>query len=71
MAAPHVERMIAEGEQLQDRVAKLGAFVAGDVFKELADLEQALLNAQLGAMTAYLSILTLRIGNATNTPPAA
>lgn len=62
---PHVERMIAEGEQLADRVEKLGAFLVGPVYKTLPEDDQVLLSAQVGAMTAYLQILTLRISRAT------
>ena len=62
---PHVERMIAEGEQLVDRVEKLGAFLVGPVYKTLPEDEQVLMGAQVGAMTAYLHILTLRISRAT------
>jgi hypothetical protein len=60
-----VERLVAEGDALQEKVAKLGAFVAGDNFANLTDVDQGLLNAQLGAMTAYLSVVTLRIARAT------
>lgn len=62
--APHVQRMIAEGEQLTDRLEKLGAFLTGDLFKTLPETDQTLLSAQCGAMTAYLQILSLRIERA-------
>lgn len=62
--APHVRRMIAEGEQLTDRVEKLGAFLAGSIFRTLPETDQTLLSAQCAAMTAYLQILSLRIERA-------
>lgn len=61
MKAPHVERMIAEGEQLADRVEKLGAFLTGSIYATLPDEDQALLSAQVGAMSAYLQILNMRL----------
>jgi len=61
---PRVERMIAEGEELAERVQKLGQFLIGDVIKTLPETEQTLLSAQCGAMTAYLQILSLRIERA-------
>ena len=62
---PHVQRMIEEGEQLADRVEKLGAFLVGPIYKTLPDDDQVLMSAQVGAMTAYLQVLTLRISRAT------
>lgn len=62
--APHVQRMIAEAEQLAERVEKLGAFLFGEIFPTLHDMDQALLSTQCAAMTAYLSVLSLRIERA-------
>lgn len=58
---PHVQRMIAEGNELAGRVARLGEFLSGPTFGTLGDMQQVLLSAQLGAMTTYLQILNLRI----------
>ena len=65
--APHVERMINEGDALADKVEKLGAFLSGEICQSLPDDEQALMSAQLGAMTAYFQVLTLRIKRAVAT----
>lgn len=62
---PHVQRMIEEGEQLADRVEKLGKFLVGPIYSTLPEEEQTLMSAQCGAMTAYLQVLTLRIARAT------
>lgn len=62
---PHVARMIEEGEQLADRVEKLGAFLVGPIYPTLAETDQTLMSAQAGAMTAYLQVLSLRIARAT------
>lgn len=61
---PHIERMIAEAQQLSERTGKLGDFIGGEIYAGLHDMDRALLNAQFGAMTAYLSILTLRLDRA-------
>lgn len=61
---PHVQRMVEEGEQLADRVEKLGRFLVGPVYATLPEEEQTLMSAQCGAMTAYLQVLSLRIARA-------
>lgn len=58
---PYIERMIAEADELSERLVKAQAFLTHEVFATLDWTEQGLLNAQIGAMTAYLSALTLRI----------
>lgn len=62
--APHVARMLVEAEELGERCAKLDTFLEGEVFPTLQPTDQTLLNAQLGAMGTYLSILMLRIDRA-------
>ena len=61
---PHVQRMIAEGDELSDKITKLGAFLAGRLYAQLGETDQGLMQAQLGAMTAYLSVLQIRIARA-------
>ena len=58
---PHVERMMAEAEELSDRITKLGLFLSGPIFASLHDTDQGLLQAQLASMTSYLSVLSIRI----------
>ncbi len=60
----HVERMIAEADQVGERVEKLGDFLGGETYSQLPGMDQSLLNAQMGAMTAYLAVLMLRIERA-------
>jgi bisphosphoglycerate-dependent phosphoglycerate mutase len=52
-------------EQLADRVEKLGAFLTDTIYPTLPDKDQTLLSAQVGAMSAYLQILNLRLTRAT------
>lgn len=54
------ERLKAEGNDLAERLAKLAVFVDTLAYDQLDDADKLLLQAQLGAMTAYLSILTMR-----------
>jgi len=56
-----VERMVAEKDELQDRVTKLENFLNGEKFKELRGLEQVYLKEQLSFMRGYLSVLRQRI----------
>ena len=62
MPAPHIERMMEEGNQLTDRIQKLQAFIlTNPAYQELVELDLSLLQAQLSAMTTYLNILNLRL----------
>lgn len=58
----HVDRMAAELKELTDRIEKLTAFMMdpGTAYRGLPEVEQALLNAQQGAMLAYQGVLTIR-----------
>ena len=56
-----VERMVAEKDELQDRVTKLENILNGEKFKELRGLEQVYLKEQLSFMRGYLSVLRQRI----------
>lgn len=59
---PHQERVVAESNELRDRLTKLTAFISGnEMFKSLDIAEQALLRAQRDTMGEYLDILGQRI----------
>lgn len=58
---PHKQRVVGEKVQLDDKIAKLAAFVGGKVFAGLPDAEQERLTVQLGAMREYSEILGHRI----------
>lgn len=64
MSAPFVDRMILEGDELAERVKKIANFLDSEEHGKLAVQDQILLNAQAGAMSAYLQILNLRIARA-------
>lgn len=59
--APHIQRMIGEKAQLDDRLTKLSAFIKTPGFKELTAKSQELLTAQAGAMGEYSDLLEERI----------
>lgn len=63
MPAPHIERMLVEGDELAEKIEKLKAFILGGnpVYAGLSESDQALLQAQLSVMTCYLNILNLRL----------
>jgi hypothetical protein len=58
---PHQERVIAEQIELQDRLDKLTAFFATDMFKSLPIAEQARMEMQSFYMGGYSDILKARI----------
>jgi hypothetical protein len=59
---PHQERVVAESNELLDRLTKLTAFISGnDAFKSLAAEDQDLLRRQRDIMGDYLEILGMRI----------
>ena len=58
---PHQERVVIEKTELDEKRKKLTAFIGGDVYRTLGDLEQSRLNRQLEAMTLYSNILAERI----------
>lgn len=53
--------MAQEHDELLERIGKLQTFVKGETFANLLSRDQGLLIGQLGAMTAYLSYLTVRL----------
>lgn len=60
----HVQRMIAEGDALSERIGKLTAFVQTPTFAGLDATDQSLLLAQQSAMSGYLIILSMRLERA-------
>ena len=57
------ERLLMEFNENNDRANKLREFIlSNDKFQELDNLNKDLLIAQLKAMEAYLSVLSIRIG---------
>lgn len=60
------QRMLGEFNEVNERAVKLRDFILGDKFKEVDNLNKDLLVAQLKAMEAYISVLSIRIG--LNTP---
>lgn len=57
------ERMLSEFEELNERVTKCREFLLDEEKSKVLDaLNRDLLVAQLKAMEAYLSILSVRIG---------
>lgn len=58
---PHQERVVTEKSELDDKRGKLTAFIGGDTYRTLDQVEQSRLNRQLEAMTLYSNILGERI----------
>lgn len=56
------QRMLGEFNEVNERAIKLRDFILGDKFKEVDNLNKDLLVAQLKAMEAYISVLSIRIG---------
>lgn len=56
------QRMLGEFNEVNERAVKLRDFIRGDKFKEVDNLNKDLLVAQLKAMEAYISVLSIRIG---------
>ena len=56
------QRMSGEFNEVNERAVKLRDFILGDKFKEVDSLNKDLLVAQLKAMEAYVSVLSIRIG---------
>lgn len=55
------QRMLGEFNEVNERAVKLRDFILGDKFKEVDSLNKDLLVAQLKAMEAYISVLSIRI----------
>ncbi|HHQ6553278.1 TPA: Sas10/Utp3/C1D family protein [Serratia fonticola] len=58
---PHQQRVHDEFAELNSRLEKLKAFVAGDAFKGIHEQDQDLLEMQVHAMAAYSTVLAKRI----------
>lgn len=62
MEAEVFQRMLDEFNEVNNRATKLRDFILSDKSKELDNLNRDLLIAQLKAMEAYVSVLSIRIG---------
>jgi len=58
---PHQLRVIEERQELDEKRQKLTAFIGGELYRKLDNMEQSRLNRQLEAMTLYSNILVERI----------
>lgn len=58
---PHMQRVVEEWNQLDNRLAKLRAFLTKPEFFDLPASEQYLLTQQRGAMQLYLDALSERL----------
>jgi hypothetical protein len=58
---PWQVRILEEKTELSDKIGKLAAFMAGELFPSLDEAEQNRLSRQLMAMKSYRSILRERI----------
>jgi hypothetical protein len=58
---PHQERAIAEKAELDERLAKLKAFLGSEAFVKVAEDEQDRLDRQADTMAEYSGILGERI----------
>ena len=57
------DRLLTEFNELNERTSKLREFILNnEKFNELDNLNRDLLIAQIKAMEAYISILSIRIG---------
>lgn len=59
--APHQQRVVAERDELADRLAKLLAFFQSPIFAGLSAAEQTRLRSQARFMDGYLAVLGERI----------
>lgn len=55
------QRMLGEFNEVSERANKLREFILSDKSKEVDNLNRDLLIAQLKAMEAYVSVLSIRI----------
>lgn len=58
---PYQTRVIDERHELDRKRASLRVFIGSPEWRELPEVEQSLLNRQLGAMTMYSNVLGERI----------
>ncbi len=64
-----LERLIAEETELNEKKAKLQAFIDTDVFKNVDKEQQSLLKIQLNAMATYSECLNQRLIQINNKEP--
>lgn len=55
------DRLLEEKQQLDDRAGKLDAFINGDKFHTVSDIQKSLLSIQLAAMLTYSHCLGERL----------
>jgi hypothetical protein len=60
---PHQQRVVDERQELNLKIDKLTAFLAGPIFTSLPSDEQLRLTRQHAVMTEYSGILTERIAH--------
>lgn len=61
-----IKELIAERDELQDKLSKLRKFINSETFYEKVSLSQARgLNMQEKAMDEYITALNIRIGDLT------
>jgi hypothetical protein len=58
---PHQERVLAERDQLSERLEKLLAFFNSEIFSQVDWLEQSRMKRQAIHMERYLNVLNERI----------
>lgn len=58
---PHQQRVVAEKQELDDRIDKLTAFVNSENFNKASEQEQPLLRQQLNIMLSLQAVLAERI----------
>jgi len=58
---PHQQRVVAELNELDEKVCNLSEFIDGEFFKTLSGGEQMLLVLQFHTMTAYSMVLNQRV----------
>lgn len=54
-------KLIAESEDILDKIGKLEFFLASEEAKQVEEMQIAVMKTQMHAMEAYLSCLTTRI----------
>ena len=55
------ERIVSELDDLEQKRSALSAFMYGDVYSTLPDLDQYMLTVQFQAMSVYAALLSDRI----------
>ena len=59
---PHIQRIIDEAGELNEKIKKLDAFIKDNpIFKEQSAIDQQLMKRQLTVMKEYLEILDMRL----------